>query len=327
MNIGILGAGTWGVSLAQSLSENYNVLVWHYKRSFVSKINATRLHPILSKNKIDPKIRFSDSNKFLIKCKIIIVAVPSNKIREVLEKVKLNDSSIIVCASKGIEIETGKLSSDIIAEMLKIKKEHIVILSGPSHAEELFLKMPTTAVVSCTNINQARYIQKIISNYYFRVYANSDIIGVQIGGSAKNVIAIASGICKGLGYGDNTIAALLTRGLSEIIELGISLGAKSETFSGLSGLGDLIVTAYSSHSRNNMVGNLIAKGLTLKQIKKKMNMIAEGINTTKSIYLLSKKLDIQMPICNKVYQVIFENKLPSDAIAELMSRDLIDERL
>ena len=231
----------------------------------------------------------------------------------------------MVSVSKGIENNTGMRMSQVIAEILHLSLEEIVVLSGPSHAEEVSLKYPTTVVTACVDIALARKIQKLFSNEYFRVYSGGDVIGVEIGGAAKNIIAIAAGICHGLGYGDNTMAALVTRGLEEIIRLGTTLGAERATFSGLSGMGDLIVTAFSPHSRNRQVGERIGKGENISAILASMEMVAEGVETARSIHGLTQNNNIEMPICEQIYKVLFENISPRQAILELMSRELVDE--
>jgi glycerol-3-phosphate dehydrogenase (NAD(P)+) len=233
----------------------------------------------------------------------------------------LNDL-IIVNLAKGIENDTLCRMSEVLKEELPSNlHDKIVTLSGPSHAEEVSRKIPTTVVVAGFQEGIAKKIQQTFMNPYFRVYTNSDIIGVELGGSLKNVIAIASGICDGMGLGDNSRGALITRGLAEITRLGEKLGAKRETFAGLSGLGDLVTTCISKYSRNRFVGEQIGKGKTLDQILKEMTMVAEGIKTTKSAYHLSIRYKVEMPITEQVYRVLFEDKQPQQAIAELMTRD------
>ena len=231
----------------------------------------------------------------------------------------------IVSVSKGIENNTGMRMSEVIAETLHLNPEEIVILSGPSHAEEVSKKYPTTVVAACENIENARNIQTIFSNDYFRVYSGRDVIGVEIGGAAKNIIALAAGICHGLDYGDNTMAALVTRGLEEIIRYGTRMGAERNTFSGLSGMGDLVVTAFSPHSRNRQVGERIGRGEKLNDILASMEMVAEGVETTRSIHDVAQKNNIDMPLCEQIYQVLFEDVSPRQAILELMGRELVDE--
>ena len=215
--------------------------------------------------------------------------------------------------------------SEVVSQVLDVSLDNIIILSGPTHAEEVARKYPCAIVSASCNPEYAKKIQEIFSNENFRVYTTDDVVGVEIGGASKNIIAIAAGICHGLGFGDNTIAALVTRGLEEIIRLGISMGAERATFSGLSGIGDLVVTAYSKHSRNRQVGVRIGKGEKLKDIIASMDMIAEGVETSRSIYELSQTNNIEMPICDQVYKVLFTGTSPRDAILELMGRELVNE--
>ena len=328
MKIGVMGAGTWGTALSQVLAENgHNVIIWHYRKDFAEQLEESRIHPNLPGAELRSNIKITNEDCLIADCEIILIAIPSHAIRNTLSNFQLLDSTKIICASKGIENETGKLVSQIITEIKDVSESQIICLSGPSHAEEVFKKLPTTVVSACSDLEVAREIQKIFSNDYFRVYANSDIIGVEVGGATKNVIAIASGICQGLGFGDNTMAALVTRGLTEIISLGEALGAERNTFSGLSGIGDLIVTSYSKHSRNREVGLQLSQGKPLSIILNNMKMIAEGVKTTQSIYELSIKLGLDMPISTQVYNVLFNNKSPKQAIVELMNRDLVDEQL
>jgi len=328
MKIGVMGAGTWGTALSQVLAENgHNVIIWHYRKDFAEQLEESRIHPNLPDAELRSNIKITNEDCLIADCEIILIAIPSHAIRNTLSNFQLLDSTKIICASKGIENETGKLVSQIITEIKDVSESQIICLSGPSHAEEVFKKLPTTVVSACSDLEVAREIQKIFSNDYFRVYANSDIIGVEVGGATKNVIAIASGICQGLGFGDNTMAALVTRGLTEIIRLGEALGAERNTFSGLSGIGDLIVTSYSKHSRNREVGLQLSQGKPLSIILNNMKMIAEGVKTTQSIYELSIKLGLDMPISTQVYNVLFNNKSPKQAIVELMNRDLVDEQL
>ncbi len=326
MNITVLGAGTWGTTLAEVLLYNkHDVTLWHYRNDFVKKLKLSRIHPNLNNHKISDSLKISNKLENLTSGEIIVTAIPTQKLRSVLKNISINKNTLIVNASKGIETESLKRMSEVIYETTSVSKANIIALHGPSHAEEVIAKTPTTIVAACEDVNNAKMIQNIFSNEYFRIYSNKDIIGVELGGAIKNVIAIASGICTGLGYADNTISALLTRGLQEIMCLGESLGAKKETFSGLSGIGDLIVTATSKFSRNRYVGEEIAKGIELSVIKDKLSMVAEGIDTSKSIFKLKNKHNVNMPISDQVYKILFNKKNPNDAILELMTRPLVDE--
>jgi glycerol-3-phosphate dehydrogenase (NAD(P)+) len=255
---------------------------------------------------------------------MLVLALPSHTVRGVARKIaelNLADSPIVNLA-KGIENETLCRVSEILKEELPSRlHERIATLSGPSHAEEVAGKIPTTVVVAGFQKEITERIQHTFMNPYFRVYTNSDIIGVELGGSLKNVIAIAAGICDGMGLGDNSRGALITRGLAEMVRLGEKMGAKRETFAGLSGLGDLVTTCISRYSRNRYVGEQIGRGKTLDQVLKGMAMVAEGVKTTKSAYQLSLRYEAEMPIIEQVYKVLFEDKRPHQAITELMTRD------
>ena len=327
MKIAVLGAGSWGTALGQVLNENgHDVLLWHLEEDFVDKINLSHTPPFLPGVNLDNTLQFTASlDQISDYGEILVSAVPSQVVRTVLGNFPSGWKKQVVSVSKGIENNTGMRMSQVISESLKLDSEEIVVLSGPSHAEEVSQKYPTTIVAACADIDHARVVQKLFSNDYFRVYSGSDIIGVEIGGAAKNIIAIAAGICYGLGYGDNTMAALVTRGLEEIIRLGTTLGAKRGTFSGLSGMGDLIVTAFSSHSRNRQVGERIGQGESLNDILADMEMVAEGVETARSIHDLTQKNKIEMPISEQIYNVLFKDIPPRNAILELMGRELVDE--
>ena len=327
MKLAILGAGSWGTALGQVLSENgSDVCLWHHKMDFVNTINQTHEHPFLPGFNLDSKMQFTSSLDEIFQYgDILISALPSQVVRKVLNKCNMPFEKPVVSVSKGIENQTGKRMSEIISETLHLSNNDIMVLSGPSHAEEVIKKYPTTIVIASNDENNALLVQKLFSNDYFRVYTSHDVIGVEFGGAAKNIIALAAGICHGAGYGDNTMAALITRGLEEIVRLGTKLGAQRSTFSGLSGMGDLVVTAFSEHSRNRQVGKRIGKGEKLDEILLDMKMVAEGVETTRSMHNLSKKEDVEMPICEQIYRVLFEGVPPRDAILQLMGRELVVE--
>jgi len=308
VDISILGAGSWASSLADVLIDNeHNVLLWHYKKNTKNNPNIT------------------NSLECIQKRMVIFIALPSHAISNILERINPKPEALIVVCSKGFDPKTKCRLSLIVEQKLAIKKNNIIILSGPSHAEEVSRKVPTAVVAASSSLINAEYIQNIISNHYFRVYTSTDVIGIEIAAAAKNIIAIASGICIGLNYGDNTIAALISRGLKEVIRLGKKFKAKEDTFYGLGGLGDLSVTAFSKHSRNRKFGINIVKYKNLNKAQNEIKMIVEGINATKIIYKLSKKYKINMPIVNQVYSILFENKDAKSAINELMNRKLIPE--
>ena len=327
--ITILGCGTWGSALSQCLALNgHSVYVWHYKSDALEKMSETRKHPKLDDFTFHENINFdADLNKCISKSKIIVASVPSHAIRELMIKSKnyFTNDCIIVNVAKGLENNTLKRMSEVILDEIDIDEGQVVSLYGPSHAEEVIKGFPTTLVSASINESSSKKIQNIFSSKILRVYTNNDIKGVEIAGSIKNVIAIAAGICDGIGYGDNTKAALLTRGISEITRLGEAMGANISTFSGLSGIGDLIVTCLSKHSRNRFLGESIGKGKKLNQILSDMDMVAEGVNTTKSVYDLSNKYDIDMPISIAVYKVLFHEEDPKTIVSDLMTRELSEE--
>ena len=259
---------------------------------------------------------------------LIVVVVPSQFFRGTVKKINeviKSNNILIVSATKGIENDTLCRMSEILLEEIPGIKNRLVVLSGPSHAEEVSREVPTAVVCSAFKKEVSCKIQDIFKTSYFRIYTNSDIIGVECGGSLKNIIAIATGILDGIGLGDNAKAALMTRGLAEMSRLGEKLGARKSTFAGLSGMGDLIVTCMSKFSRNRAVGELLGKGKTLKKIMQNMDMVAEGIPTTKSVYVLSKKLKVDMPIVNEVYAILFKDKSAKTAVINLMSRSVKSE--
>ena len=329
-NISLLGCGTWGSALAQVVAENgHRVTAWHYKKDVLEIRASSRKHPRLKGLMFHDNIHFEhDLAASLTKAECIIVAVPSHAVRKIMAQSKpfIPKKAVIVNVAKGIENDTLKTMSEVIAISLNHDMNKIVSLYGPSHAEEVVANYPTTLVSASPSEKSATYVQKLFSSDTLRVYRNHDIRGVELGGSLKNVIAIAAGICDGIGFGDNTKAALLTRGINEITRLGIAMGAISETFSGLSGVGDLIVTCYSRHSRNRFVGEEIGKGKPLDLIIDKMETVAEGVKTTKSVRDLSMKYRVEMPISEGVFQILFNKKDPKEMVTSLMTRDLTHER-
>jgi glycerol-3-phosphate dehydrogenase (NAD(P)+) len=328
MKIGVIGAGTWGTALSQVLAENGNdVYLWHHRVSVARTLNISRQHINLPSRTLHSSIEVTSQLSDLPENAPILIAIPTHSFHLVLPNLRDLNPSMVICASKGIENKTGLLMSGLISRLMAISNNQIVTLSGPSHAEEVYNKIPTAVVSASSNVSFSKTVQKLFSNEYFRVYSSSDIIGVEVGGAVKNVIAIAAGICQGLKLGDNTMAALLTRGLQEIIRLGRHYGADPTTFSGLSGIGDLMVTAFSKHSRNRHVGFMLGQGRTLSEILSEMDMAAEGINTTESINTIAQKHNLSMPICEETYKVLFDGKSPQIAITQLMQRDLINEQI
>lgn len=331
MKIAVLGAGGWGTTLAILLNDNgFEVTLWEFNTEYAKTLKEYRENfYYLPKIKIPNSISITNELEAAVHGKnLIVIATPTQFIRSSLSELSNFDfkDSILVSVSKGIENKTHFLVSDILSDVFKkVKKKNLLCLSGPSHAEEVSKKIPTAVVCAGEDNSKTKIVQKIFSNDYFRVYRNDDLVGTEVGGALKNVIAIAAGISDGAGFGDNTKAAIMTRGINEIMRLGLKLKAKKETFFGLSGIGDLIVTCASVHSRNRSVGEQIGKGKKLSTILKEMKMVAEGVATTKSAFELSRKLDIDLPITQQVYNILFKDKDPHKATELLMKRNLKEE--
>ena len=324
-----LGCGSWGGALGKLLSEKgLDVTMWHRNLDVVNHLNDTRTHYLIPELIFPSGVEFTNNISSAIQSsEIIILAIPSQSIRDVITKNKssFNKNHIIVNVSKGIEIDTLMTVSEVLNDVLDGNHKSVVTLSGPSHAEEVINGHPTTLVAASNDIQSAEIIQNLFATEMLRTYLNRDIRGVELGGSMKNVIAIAAGICDGIGYGDNSKAALMTRGMMEITRLGEAMGAKVETFRGLSGYGDLIVTCLSKHSRNRQLGQLIGEGKALEDVTVDMSMIAEGIFTAKSVHQLQLKHSVEMPIHEAIYQVLFQKKDPKNSVVELMARRLSEE--
>lgn len=325
--IAVIGAGGWGLALGLLLHENKNeVVFWCYSEEEKDQILRYRENKrCLPGIKIPIEIQFTcDIEEALKDVDVAVMAVPSKAIRSTAKLMKafIPKKTIVVNVSKGIEEDTLLCLADVIQEELT---NSVVVLSGPSHAEEVSRHIPTVVTVSSVEMDKAQEIQEIFMNQYFRVYTNSDLVGVELGGALKNVIALAAGIVEGMGYGDNTKAALITRGIAEMTRLGKAMGGKQETFSGLTGIGDLIVTCTSGHSRNRRAGELVGEGLSIEEAMKRVNMVVEGVPTTKAAYALMKKYQVEMPILNAIYTVLFENEPVKETIDYLMMRDKKDE--
>lgn len=331
MNCFVIGAGGWGTTISILLNSNgHNVTLFEYKPEYAEFLKQTRENKTyLPGIRIPDEINISSNlDEAVSKKHVVVLAVPVQYLRSIISKINFQSiqNAIIVNLAKGIEIASLKRVSEIIKDVFpSIDEKQISTLSGPSHAEEVARKIPTAVVVGSTSIETAKFVQNEFMNPYFRVYATTDIVGVELGGSLKNVIAIGAGICDGAGFGDNTKAAIMTRGIAEISRLGVALGARPETFAGLSGMGDVIVTCMSKYSRNRYVGEQIGKGKKLNQILKEMEMVAEGVATSKSVYLLSKKVNVEVPICNEVYKILYEDKDPIVATTDLMTRQPKEE--
>jgi len=327
MKVTVLGAGSWGTTLALVLLENgHDVNLWTYKPAQAELMRQKRENPdFLPGIDLPPQLDImTDIEKASRNRDLIVAAVPSQFLRSVIEKIAdLDLGETVICnVAKGVENNTLMTMSEVLLDVLKHeKKENIAILSGPSHAEEVCRKMPTAIVSAAYKMKAAKVVQNAFMTPYFRVYVNEDIRGVELGGAIKNIIAVGAGISDGAGFGDNTKAAIMTRGVYEITRLGVKMGAQPRTFAGLSGIGDLIVTCMSRHSRNRYVGEQIGKGRKLEEILKEMLMVAEGVASTKSVRDLSRKHRIEMPIVESVYEMLFENKDPHKATVELMTRD------
>ena len=324
-----LGCGSWGGALGKLLSEKGLVVtMWHRSFDVVNHLLDTKTHYLIPELIFPANVDFTnDISSAIQSSEIIVLALPSQSIRDVITKNKssFNKNHIIVNVSKGIEIDTLMTVSEVINDVLDGQHKSVVTLSGPSHAEEVISGHPTTLVAASNDVQSAEIIQNLFATEKLRTYLNRDIRGVELGGSMKNVIAIAAGICDGIGYGDNSKAALMTRGMMEITRLGEAMGARVKTFRGLSGYGDLIVTCLSKHSRNRQLGQLIGEGKTLEDITSDMSMIAEGIFTAKSVHQLQLKHNVEMPIHEAIYQVLFQKKDPKNSVAELMTRRLSEE--
>ena len=324
----VLGGGGWAIALAKVLHENGNeVTIWSFLQKEVDELTSERENKTsLPGVKIPEEIFITNDIKEAVKdSEMIVMAVASSFVRSTAKSLKscIQEGQIIVDVAKGIEDSTLYTMTEIIEE--ELPEAEAVVLSGPSHAEEVGRQIPTVVVVGAKTKETALKVQSIFANHYFRTYASPDRKSIELGGSLKNVIALAAGIIDGLGYGDNTEAALITRGIKEITHLGVAMGGHSRTFSGLSGIGDLIVTCNSKHSRNRRAGVLIGRGYTLDEAIKEVNMVVEGAVSAKAALTLAKKYNVSMPIVEMVNEVIFDNKPAKEGMWELMNRELTNE--
>lgn len=331
VKIGVVGAGSWGTALAHLLAgKGLNPMLWAYEAELCDQIGENRENRLyLPGVKLAPGIAVSTDLATVVSEKdIVLMVVPSHLMRSVSEQMKgcLAEETIVVTASKGIENKTHLTMSGVLAETLpSVDPDYLAAISGPSFAREVATDIPTAVTVAAREAETGRFLQQVFSAPVFRVYTHNDIIGVELGGALKNVIALASGIIDGLGLGLNTRAAMITRGLAEIRRAGIALGADPHTFSGLAGVGDLLLTCTGNLSRNYTVGKKLGQGMTIDEILSEMRMVAEGVKTAKSVYNLSRKLGVEMPICNEVHAVIYEGVSARDAVFRLMTRSLKDE--
>lgn len=323
-NVGVLGAGSWGTALSVLLHDNgHHVTIWSIDENEVKMLDEKREHELkLPGVRLAEDMVITGNMEEAIRGKdFIVLAVPSPFTRSTARNMKpfVAEGQIVVDVAKGIEESTLMTLSRQIEE--EIPQADVAVLSGPSHAEEVGRRLPTTCVIGAKTRKTAEYLQSMFINRVFRVYTSPDILGIELGGSLKNVIALAAGIADGLGYGDNTKAALITRGIAEISRLGVKMGGKIESFTGLTGIGDLIVTCASVHSRNRKAGYLIGKGMTMQEAMDEVKMVVEGVYSAKAAAKLAEKYGVSMPIVEEVNKVLFEGKSPAQAVDDLMQRE------
>lgn len=326
-NVAVISTGSWGTALACTLSKNgHNVTLWSYLEREAEALKRDRENKeFLPGVAIPENINITTDLSCTRGKEVVVFAVPSKFVRDRARDFApyIDKDTIIVNVAKGIEEGSLKLLAEVIRE--EIPQCRVAILSGPSHAEEVGRGLPTTCVAASEDMDAAHIVQDIFMNSFFRIYVNNDITGVELGGALKNLIALAAGVCDGIGFGDNAKAALMTRGLTEITRLGVKMGAKAETFSGLTGVGDLIVTCTSMHSRNRQAGILIGQGYSLEETLKKVHMVVEGVNSAAAALALAEKYNVEMPITKEINNVLFGGKDPKQAVFDLMNRDRTHE--
>lgn len=326
--IAVIGAGSWGTTLADLLAKKgHDVTLWAYEPELVLHMREHRENDLfLPGITLDERLAYTNELEEAFRgCSMVLCVVPSQLVRRVIggSIQFIPKDAVIVSASKGIEVDTLAVVSEIYHEILPAEQyARFAALSGPSFAREVALEMPTAVTAAAASEEVARRVQETFTTSFFRVYRNTDVIGVELGGAIKNVIAIAAGISDGLGFGCNTRAALITRGLAEMTRLGVAMGAQPATFAGLAGMGDLVLTCTGDLSRNRSVGIQIGQGRRLPEILGEMRMVAEGVKTTESAYNLAKKIGVEMPIIEQMYQMLYENKPAREAVLELMTRNL-----
>lgn len=321
----VLVAGSWGTALAAVLADNgFGVALWTRNEAQVDEINTNHTNSrYLKEASLPLAIKATTDIEQAVKgAELVLFVAPSAAMRDVAKLAApfIGDQAIVAHATKGFESGTFKRMSTVLEEELGATKDRIVVLSGPSHAEEVVRKLPTTVVVASASLAAAEKAQDAFITHYFRVYTNKDVVGVEVAGAIKNIIALGAGLTDGLGFGDNAKAALLTRGLAEISRLGNAMGANPLTFAGLAGVGDLVVTCTSKHSRNWRAGAMLAEGLSLGEVLSRMGMVVEGVRTTSAARELSQQYGVEMPITEQLYQVLFEQKTPRHAVESLMGR-------
>ena len=323
MKITVLGAGAWGTALALVLVDNKNdVTLWTYKSEQAETMRRERVNPRLKGVTLPEELRYSDTFDSLGESEMIVIGTPSYTIRDMARKVApvIRRDAVIVLVSKGIERDTALCLTQVVEEELQ-GKGRVVVLSGPSHAEEVARRVPTGCVAASEDADAAMLVQDAFMNPNFRVYTNTDVIGVELGAALKNVLALCCGISDGMGLGDNTKALLMTRGMTEMARLGVAMGGRKETFAGLSGMGDLIVTCTSRHSRNRSCGVLIGEGKSVEEAIREVGATVEGYYAAFSAHQLSKKLGVEMPICECAYKMLYENQPVASVVEQLMTRN------
>lgn len=329
--VAVLGAGSWGATLGSLLAEKgHSVSLWEFDSKAAQNLSKSRHLSVLPDLKLHARVDVtSDMRQALEARDVIVCAVPSSFVRSSLKSAAasggINPKALFVSVTKGLEPQTQKRMSEIALEELKLPAEQISVLSGPSHAEEVCRKMPTAVVAASTSAQTAEKVQELFSQEFFRVYGHSDLIGVELGGTLKNVFAIACGISDGLGFGDNARAALLTRGLNEMARIGVGRGAQLLTFFGLTGMGDLIVTCLSKHSRNRALGEKIGRGQSPEAAVQEMTMVAEGYKTAPSALALAESLKLDCPLIREIHEVLFKGKNPRTSLRDLMGRETQSE--
>jgi glycerol-3-phosphate dehydrogenase (NAD(P)+) len=329
--IAVLGAGSWGSALAVLLAgKDLPVRLWGRDAKHIASIKSTRANPdylpgITIPGLVTPTVSLTEA---LCDTRVVLVVAPSRALRALADQLAasgdLAPGAVLVSCTKGLEHGTGLRMSEILAQ--KLPAHPVAVLSGPSHAEEVARNVPAAVVLGCADVEVAKNLQQTFNTRAFRTYTSDDVAGIELGGALKNIFAIAAGICDGLGLGDNTKAALVTRSLAELIRLGVRLGGQRETFQGLSGIGDLMVTCFSRHSRNRLVGERIGRGETLEAITASMKMVAEGVPTTRSAWECARKVGVVTPVIDQMHGILYGHQSPKDALSELMLRDPKPER-
>lgn len=320
MNIAVIGSGAWGTALAIRLHKNgHRVCLWTYEKSLVAQMEQTRLNPRLPGAVLPEGLEISVDYACVTGCKMVVIATPSFPIRENCRGIApyLDEEAVMVCVTKGLEAGTQLRMSQVVAQETN---REVVVLTGPSHAEEVALDQPTGCLAACEDQALAELVQDVFMSEHFRIYTGPDAVGAELGAALKNVIALCAGVSDGLGCGDNAKAMLMTRGLTEIARLGVALGAKKETFTGLAGVGDLIVTCTSMHSRNRRAGILIGQGIDPQEAMRQVGAVVEGYYAAQSAWELCQKMGVEMPILQAAYSVLYGNATAAEAVHNLLIR-------